>query len=153
MKRKLGLHIGMMTAVLLMVAVSAYATNYQLSNVGAGGYDVVSYFKDGKAVRGTGWHVAVHDGTTYLFASKSNRKKFVKAPEKYLPQFGGYCALGAAMGKKFYADPTVWKIVDGKLYMNLDKKLQTKWVSKLSENIDKGHANWPKIQNSSPEGI
>ena len=134
MDRKLGLNMGMFLAVILLVTVSAHATDYNLSNVGAGGYDVVSYFKDGKAMRGTGWHVAAHEGTTYLFASKANRKQFVKAPEKYLPQFGGYCAYGAAVGKKFYADPTVWKIVDGKLYVNLDKKIQKKWESDLSDN-------------------
>ena len=104
-------------------------------------------------MRGTGWHVAVHEGTTYLFASKSNRRQFVKAPEKYLPQFGGFCAYGAAVGKKFYADPTVWKIVDGKLYVNLDKKIQKKWESDLSDNLKKAHANWPKLQNATPEGI
>ena len=65
----------------------------------------------------------------------------------------GYCAYGAAVGKKFYADPTVWKIVDGKLYVNLDKKIQKKWESDLSGNLKKAYVNWPKLQNSAPEGI
>ncbi|KPJ78225.1 MAG: hypothetical protein AMJ54_04425 [Deltaproteobacteria bacterium SG8_13] len=153
MNRKPVLNVGLVLAGLLVVAASAYAAGYQLGNVGAGGYDVVSYFTEGKAVRGTGWHVAVHQGTTYLFASKANRKQFAESPEQYLPQFGGYCAFGAAMGKKFYADPTVWKIVDGKLYMNLDNKIQKKWAGNLSENLEKGYANRPKIQHSAPEGI
>jgi len=153
MIRKRALKTGVILAGILLVVVSAYATNYDLSNVGANGYDVVAYFKDGKAIRGTGWHVAVHEGTTYLFANKKYRKQFVKAPEKYLPQFGGFCAFGVAMGKKFYADPTVWKIVEGKLYLNLDKKIQKKWESHLSENLEKGYANWPKIQNNTPVGI
>jgi YHS domain-containing protein len=153
MIRKLALKTGIILAGILLMVASAYAANYNLSNVGANGYDVVAYFKDGKAIRGTGWHVAVHEGTTYLFASKKYRNQFVKAPEKYLPQFGGFCAFGVAMGKKFYADPTVWKIVEGKLYLNLDKKIQKKWEGHLSENLEKGYANWPKIQNNAPVGI
>ncbi len=153
MIRKLALKTGIILAGILLVAVSAHATNYNLSNVGAGGYDVVAYFKDGKAIRGTGWHVAIHEGATYLFANKKYRNQIDKAPEKYLPQFGGYCAFGAAMGKKFYADPTVWKIVDGKLYLNLDKKIQKKWEGDLSGYLKKAYANWPKIQNDTPAGI
>lgn len=153
MLRKPVYFIGTLLAVFLVVTASAQAGNYTFSNVGAGGYDLVSYYKDGKAVRGTGWHVAVHEGTTYLFSSKGNRKQFVKAPEQYLPQYGGYCAFGAAMGKKFYADPTVWKVVDGKLYLNLDKKMQKKFEKDLDGFIKKANANWPKLKNSAPEGV
>lgn len=153
MDRKLSLYMAMILTVFFSGAVSGHAAGHKVSNVGAGGYDVVSYFKDGKAMRGTGWHAAVHEGTTYLFANKENRNQFVKAPEKYLPQFGGYCAFGVAVGKKFYADPTVWKIVDGKLYLNLDKEIQEKWESDLSGYLKKGHANWSKVQNATPEGI
>lgn len=153
MDRKLSLYMAVMLAVFFLGTLPAHAADQNVSNVGAGGYDVVSYFKDGKAKRGTGWHVAVHGGTTYLFANKKNRNQFVKTPEKYLPQFGGYCAFGVAVGKKFYADPTVWKIVDGKLYLNLDKEIQEKWESDLSGYLKKGHANWSKVQNATPEGI
>mgnify|MGYP001827568663 CR=1 FL=1 len=111
------------------------------------------YFKDGKALRGTGWDVAVYEGTTYLFSSKANRKQFVKSTEKYLPQFGGYLAFGAEMGKKFDAEPTVWKVIDGKLYVSLDKNIQKKWEKDPSKNIQKAYASWSKIQNVTPEGV
>lgn len=140
-------------AAIVLSAANAFSSNYTFSNVGAGGYDVVAYHTDGMAIRGTGWHVAVHEGTTYLFASKQNRKQFVQSPDKYLPEYGGFCAYGAAVGKKFYADPTVWKIVDGKLYLNLDSKIQQKWVSDISGHIQKANANWPKLQNENPAGI
>ncbi|CAB5106809.1 hypothetical protein D3OALGA1CA_1774 [Olavius algarvensis associated proteobacterium Delta 3] len=145
--------IGVILAGVLLFAISAFAMNYNPSNVGANGYDVVAYFTDSKAVRGTGWHVAVHDGTTYLFSNKKNRKMFAKSPGKYLPEFGGYCAFGAAMGKKFYADPTVWKIVDGKLYLNLDQKIQKKFEKDVPGHLKKAYANWPKIKDKAPEGI
>ena len=153
MNRRSCLNGGLIVAVVLLLTVTVYAGNFNFSMVGAGGYDIVSYFKNGKAMRGTGWHVAEHEGTTYLFSSKANRKQFVKAPEIYLPQFGGYCAYGAAVGKKFYADPTVWKIVDGKLYVNLDEKIQKKWESDLSDNLQRAYSNWPKLENTAPEGI
>ena len=153
MNRKLSLNMAMVLAVFFWGTIAAYGADYNTSNVGAGGYDVVAYFEDGKAMPGTGWHVAVHEGTTYLFANKQNRNQFARSPEKYLPQFGGYCAYGAAVGKKFYADPTVWKIVDGKLYLNLDTKIQKKWEGDLSENLKKGYANWPKIKDADPAGI
>jgi YHS domain-containing protein len=122
------------------------------STVAVGGYDVVAYHAEGKATRGSGYHVATYDGATYLFSSKAHRAQFQKAPESYVPRFSGYCAYGAAVGKKFYADPTVWKIVDGNLYLNLDKDIQKKWESDLSGNLKKGHSNWPKIKNDRPEG-
>lgn len=138
---------------LLSAANNAFSGDFIHSNVGAGGYDVVAYHSEGQAQRGTGWHVANHKDTIYLFASKKNRKAFLKNPDKYLPQYGGYCAYGLAVGKKFYADPTVWKVVDGKLYLNLDTKIQKKFDSELAENIKKADANWPGLQNETPTGL
>ncbi len=144
--------IAAILAAVLFGAAAAHAAGFNPSNVGAGGYDVVSYFKDSRATPGSGWHVAIHDGTAYLFSSKANRKTFMKSPQKYLPEFGGYCAYGAAVGKKFFADPTVWKIVEGKLYLNLDKKIQKKWEGDLDKNLAKAYANWPKIMDADPAG-
>ena len=138
---------------LLLVAANAYSSEFVHSNVGAGGYDVVAYHTEGSAMRGTGWHVATYDSTTYLFSTKKNRKIFLKNPEQYLPEYGGFCAYGLAVGKKFYADPTVWKIVDGKLYLNLDSKIQKKFESNLTANIEKADTNWPKLQNEKPTGL
>jgi YHS domain-containing protein len=138
---------------MLLIATNAISGQYTHSEVGAGGYDVVAYHTQGKAMRGTGFHAADYEGVTYLFTSKENRSHFLKDPDKYVPQFGGYCAFGAAMGKKLYADPTVWKLVDGKLFLNVDSKIQKKFEKDLSGNIAKADANWPKLIDQSPEGI
>lgn len=138
---------------LLIAAANGFTRDFSSSSVGAGGYDVVAYHTQGAATRGTGWHVAEHEGTTYLFASKENRKLFVNNPGMYLPQYGGYCAFGVAMGKKFHADPTVWKIVDGKLYLNLDTEIQKKFVGDLASNIEKADANWPDLRGRDPSGL
>jgi YHS domain-containing protein len=99
---------------------------YLHSTPGTNGYDPVAYHTEGKPVKGNGWNVAEYEGVTYLFANKKNRKMFEADPEKYLPAYGGYCAYGVAIGKKFAIDPEVWKIENGKLYLNLDTGIQKK---------------------------
>jgi YHS domain-containing protein len=118
-----------------------------------GGYDPVSYFKAGEPMRGNGYHTATHNGGTYLFATKENKEAFKSNPEKYAPQFGGYCAYGVAVGKKFYSDPTIWKVVQGKLYLNLDKKIQNKWNQDISGHISKANNNWMDIEHKSPSEL
>lgn len=125
----------------------ASAASPEDSTVGVGGYDPVAYFKDGKAMKGSGWHVAHYQGVTYVFANKKNRKMFEAEPDKYLPAYGGYCAYGVAVGKKFVADPEVWKIVDGALYLNLDKDIQSKWNKDVPGFIKKADSNWMKIRD------
>lgn len=137
----------------LLISTQAFSADFNYSNVGAGGYDVVAYFTDETASRGTGWHVAAHASTTYLFASKKNRKTFMANPVKYLPQYGGYCAYGVAVGKKFYADPTIWKVVDGKLYFNLDGKIQKKFEKDVPGYLTKANTNWPNVRNQNPAGL
>jgi YHS domain-containing protein len=123
------------------------------STVGAGGYDLVSYHTGKKPLRGNGNHVAKHDGVTYLFASESNREAFLASPDVYLPAYGGWCAYGVAVGKKFVGDPDVWEIVDGRLYLNLDNSIKTLWSKDISGNIAKAERNWPKIRQRSPEEL
>lgn len=67
---------------------------------------------------------------------------FKADPAKYLPQFGGYCAFGAAMRKKFDGDPTVWKVVDGKLYLNLAGPVQMKWDADQANLISQAAMKW-----------
>ncbi len=114
-------------AIVSIGLASAFAEDYSHSMPGIGGHDPVAYFTDSRAVRVSGYHVAVFDGVTYAFASAEHQKMFEANPQKYLPPYGGYCAYGLSVGKKFVADPEVWKIVDGKLYLNLDKGIQQKW--------------------------
>jgi YHS domain-containing protein len=117
------------------------------SVVGVGGYDLVSYHTGKKPLQGNGNHVVQHNGVNYLFSSKENVEKFKANKEKFLPAYGGYCAFGASVGKKFIADPTVWEIVDGRLYMNLDNSIKTLWIKDIPGNIKKADKNWIKIKD------
>ena len=130
-------------------------SNHQtrISTTGVLGYDLVSYHTAEKPVRGDGKNVAVLDGATYLFASEENKKAFERDPERYLPAYGGYCAFGVAINKKFIGDPEVWKIVDGTLYLNLDKNIQSNWNQDIQGNITKADWNWTGIKDKSPDEL
>ena len=143
---------------LLVLAISfwaadSFAAGVENSTTGVLGYDLVSYHTEGKAVRGDGNNLVVVDGVTYLFTNEENKNAFEKEPEKYLPAYGGYCAYGVSVGKKFVGDPEAWKIVDGRLYLNLDKNIQKIWFEDIPGNIVKAEQNWPQIKDKDPSEL
>jgi YHS domain-containing protein len=143
-------------AVALLVSVVAtpvFGQDVTHSTPGISGYDPVGYFTEGKPMRGSGYHVANHEGVTYAFATKENKEMFEATPDKFVPAYGGYCAYGAAVGKKFVADPEVWKVVDGTLYLNLDKGIQGKWNKDIPGYIKKADANWKEIKDKAPADL
>ena len=144
--------IASMGLIVSMVSASAFAEEYRYSTPGISGYDPVAYFTDGKPERRS-YHVTVVDGVTYAFANAEHRKMFEANPQKYLPAYGGYCAYGVAVGKKFVADPEVWKIVQGKLYLNLDKGIQQKWDKDTPGYIKKADANWIEIKEKAASDL
>lgn len=143
----------LMVVAMLISGVASAEVNTAISTVGVQGYDLVGYHAEGKPVKGNGHYLAVHNGTTYLFASEVNEKTFEANPAKYLPAYGGYCAYGVSVGKKFVGDPTVWKVVDGRLYLNLDKDIQKTWKMDIPGNLAKAENNWPKIKDILPEKL
>jgi YHS domain-containing protein len=84
------------------------------------GYDVVGYFTEGKPVKGDAKFAVIESQATYWFSSQANLDAFKANPARKEPAFGGFCAYGVSVGAKFDGDPTLWKIVDGRLYLNLD---------------------------------
>ncbi|MGE0882063.1 MAG: YHS domain-containing (seleno)protein [Blastocatellales bacterium] len=110
------------------------------------GYDAVAYFKEGKPVKGKDEFRQDWMGAKWYFASAANRDEFARNPEKYAPQFGGYCSWAVAHGYTANIDPEAWKIVDGKLYLNYDKDVQKKWETDIPGFIKKANENWPKLK-------
>lgn len=109
------------------------------------GYDPVAYFTDGKAVEGSSDFTAEWKGATWRFASAAHRDQFKADPEKYAPQYGGYCAWAVSQGYTADIDPEAWKIQDGRLYLNYSLDVQKKWAADIPGNVAKGDANWPKL--------
>lgn len=119
--------------------------NVDAAGVAMKGFDAVAYFTMATPTKGTAEFVAQHNGATFRFASAANRDAFVKAPEKYAPQYGGYCAMGVAYNGKFDIDPDAWKIENGKLYLNKDMKTQRMWFNDIPGNITKADNIWPVL--------
>ena len=111
------------------------------------GYDVVAYFTLSKAVEGNAEFTATHDGAIYRFSSQENRDLFNVNPSHYAPQYGGFCAYGAALGKKFDVDGKAFEIVDGKLYVNKNLDVYEIWVEEKAENIIAADMKWVTIED------
>lgn len=114
------------------------------------GYDPVAFFTVGKPTVGNAKFVASHNGASYYFSSQENLDKFKAEPAKYEPQYGGYCAYGVSVGKKFDGNPDFWKIINGKLYLNLNADVQKKFDADTDGSLKKAEGLWPKIQSKAP---
>ena len=137
----------------LMVAssVSAFAGNLpelNLSNSGLAlrGYDPVAYFTEGEPREGNAELAVSYKGGTYHFASQEHQDLFVANPDKYLPAYGGYCAYGTAVGVKVDGDPSLWTIVDGRLYLNINRGVDRTWRRDKANFISQADANWPGLK-------
>lgn len=135
-------------AALLLLALPA-AGGAQSVNADGGvalkGTDVVAYFSDGKVVAGSPqfthrWHDA-----EWRFASAANRDAFAREPEKYAPQYGGFCSWGMAQGYRAPVDPAAFRVVDGKLYLNYSRSVQGNWVKDIPGNVTRADGNWAKL--------
>lgn len=144
-----------MVAAIAMLSISgtAMAADYTHSTPAVQGYDVVTYQTSKRPLRGNGNFVATHDGATYQFSSKDNLKTFKANPSKYVPAYNGYCAFGVSVGKKFIGDPEVWRVVDGKTYLNLDTGIQNEWLKDVPGRIKTANGKWGKIKNKNPASL
>jgi YHS domain-containing protein len=125
-------------------------SEYNLENkVAIQGYDPVSYFKQGKAIKGRKEVLASYDGVVYQFSSTANKETFLKSPASFEPQYGGWCAyaMGSA-GEKVEINPETFKIIDGKLYLFYNAFFNNTLKSWNKEEVSlkaKANANWSKI--------
>ncbi|MBX9912432.1 MAG: YHS domain-containing protein [Pseudomonadaceae bacterium] len=134
-------------------AASPAMVNVDAQHLILQGYDVVAYFTQKTPTPGDKRFAAEHDGATYYFASAENLKTFQANPGHFAPQYGGYCAYGVAIGKKFDVDPKAFKVVNDKLYLNLNPEVFSKWSEDITGNLVKSEANWPKIQNKAQNAL
>ncbi len=119
--------------------------NTTLFGVAIKGYDPVAYFTQGKPAKGDSDFETEWNGATWRFASAAHRDAFRATPEKYAPQYGGYCAWAVSQGYTANIDPAAWKIVSGKLYLNYSADVQKKWERDVPGHITKADTQWPKL--------
>ncbi len=114
------------------------------------GHDPVAYFTEGQAMLGSAKYTAKYGGAAFRFVSEANKKAFEKNPTRYAPQFGGFCAFGVSVGSKFDGDPRIFKVVDNRLYFNLNPEIRENWVKDIPGNIAKAETNWTRIKDRAP---
>lgn len=116
-------------------------------NLALNGYDPVAYFTKDEATPGSDQFAIQYNGVVWKFTSAEHQAQFEADPDKYQPQYGGYCAWAAAEKKKLApGDPNIWKIVEGKLYVNYNKGVQKIWEKDIPRFIARADANWPDLQ-------
>jgi len=126
-------------------ALAQKAPVYSDSSGAIRGYDPVAYFTQSRPVKGSREFTHRWNGATWRFASAENRDRFAAEPEKYAPQYGGYCAYGVASGYAVKIEPDAWSVVDGRLYLNYDRSVQKSWQADVPGYIRKADANWPQV--------
>ncbi|ASG00764.1 MULTISPECIES: YHS domain-containing (seleno)protein [Vibrio] len=143
MKRLLGLLLLFVSSVSL--AEDEIYTSF-LSNKALSGYDTVAYFTEGEPVKGSSDFSTLYKNAQWYFSSKENLELFLNNPNQYAPQYGGYCAWAVSEKNDFApGDPNQWAIVDGKLYLNYDKKIKTLWDANQAVHIQQADKNWPNL--------
>lgn len=144
-------------AVSVALASSALAAGVELNASSTGlalqGYDPVAYFTEGEATPGDWTITTSYQDATYRFSSEEHKAAFEADPEAFLPEYGGYCAFGAAMGYKFDGDPEQWRIVDGELYLNISADIQERWLQDVPGYIEQADSNWPTIIDVEPAAL
>ncbi len=147
--RRIPARIGIFLTLALATLVSWQAAEAGPQNLirglAIGGYDAVAYFQSNDAIRGDSRYQFDWNGATWHFTSAANRDAFAADPEAYAPQYDGYCAWAAARSYKANGDPEVWDIVDGKLYLNFNNRIQRRWQRDIPGFIARADAAWPSV--------
>lgn len=144
-------------ATAISMAGSAFAGDQYIDGTGfaASGYDVVAYFDLPQNPVGTAQPAAVpgkanitaeYNDATFAFSSEANRDKFLANPAQYAPQYDGHCAYGVSKGGKVPGNPNLWRVVDGKLYLNITKNVVGFWEEDIPGNITLAEGNWASIE-------
>lgn len=136
---------GAFQAYLYSIKIYASEPVFQTSQGAIDGYDAVAYFKEAKPVAGKAEFSTEWNGARWQFSSADNLAEFQASPERYAPQYGGYCAFAVANGYTAKSDPSAWHIEAGKLYLNFDASVREQWLARRSEFIAAALRNWPGV--------
>jgi YHS domain-containing protein len=134
---------------ILSLGFSNAQTNiwYNPDGVAIKGYDPVAYFTENAPVKGSKQFSYSWEGTEWNFKNQSNLDTFKANPEKYAPQFGGYCAYGASENHKAPTEADAFTIVNDKLYLNYNKKVKEMWIKDTKGRIETAEKNWVKLKD------
>jgi len=137
--------------IVLMTVLGGYAQKGEIftsEGKAIKGYDPVAFFTQSMPVKGDENFQYNWKKSTWLFSSKENLEKFKADPEKYTPQYGGYCAYGTSEGHKAPTQADTWTILDNKLYFNYNRKVKELWIPNQLALIHKADSLWPVIRDN-----
>lgn len=137
----------LLSAAIAFLAAPALAEEppiYEVSNLAIRGFDPVAYFTQGGPIEGKESIQLMWMGATWRFSSVANREAFERNPQKFAPQYGGYCAYAASRGYAAASDPEIFALYDGKLYLTHSAPVRGIWERDKAQNVSKADANWPK---------
>lgn len=138
-----------MTVLLTLASTVVLAGEFnEVDGVAIRGYDPVVYLNEQKAERGSAEFTGVYKGSTFRFRDVANRDLFLANPEKFAPQFNGYCAFGVSRGYKADTSPDAFSVVDGKLYLNYNAEVKTMWSKDVSGYVTKANEKWPTVEKT-----
>jgi YHS domain-containing protein len=156
-------HVSLLLLSLSLVAIAPYVQaapkintlekaglfgKYKESGIAIRGFDTVAYFTMSKAVKGSSDFEVQWSDATWRFASQEHADLFKADPEAYAPQYGGYCAYGVAQDYLVKIEGDQWKIEDGKLYLNYDKKVQKTWLKDIPGYISSANSKFSDLLNN-----
>ena len=133
------------TALTATPALAAKDRVFTSWGVAIRGTDPVAYFTQNRAVEGRKKFSHIYEVAEFRFATAQNRDLFMRDPEKYAPQFGGYCAWAVSLGYTASTVPEAFTIVDGKLYLNYSLQVRAQWEADKDNRIILGQQNWPSV--------
>ena len=138
-----------LAVIILAVMAQVHAQKAEVYSPGGKaikGYDPVAFFTDSKPVMGSEKFSYSWNGATWLFSNQQNLQRFKANPEKYAPQYGGYCAYGASKGRKVPSEIDTWTIFNNKLYLNYNQDVKETWVKDEPGYIQKADKQWPELK-------
>ncbi|MEO1169450.1 MAG: YHS domain-containing (seleno)protein [Pseudomonadota bacterium] len=130
-------------------------SGYTLDGVGLGvhGVDTVVLSTTDTVAQGDAAHTVVHDGVAYYFGSQITAQRFQEDPDRYLPQYGGFCAYAVALGRKLDGDPRYADIVDGRLYLFVNAVIFERYLADREGTLRRAAEMWPTIQHERVEDL
>lgn len=161
MFKKLAITSVLLTGLALSSTAAMAADEYNVSRgvtaagapLGLHGVDPVEFIATANPVEGSAAYTAVHDGVAYYFSTEDNMKTFEADPSAYLPQNGGYCTFGVSVGKKFDGDPEFHAVIDGALYVFLNRAIFDEFNKDRSGTISKAEDQWSNIRSTAVEDL
>ncbi len=142
--------VGVAGSARAYIETSPSDLNVDAQGLALRGHDPVAYQTQNRAVPGVAQFTSAHEGVTFRFASAANRDVFRADPARYAPAYGGFCAMGVAMGRKLDGDPTLFRVVDNRLYLNVNAPVQQRWVQDIPGNLRTANEQWPALRGKTP---